>query len=77
MSREPTDCESREALAEGAAEMERQACMPQPSLAAEFFWFLLHNKKWWLVPILLAFLLIGLLVVLGGTPLAPFIYTVF
>ena len=35
----------------------------------------LHNKKWWLTPIILTLLLIGVLVVLSGTAVAPFIYT--
>jgi hypothetical protein len=39
--------------------------------------FLLHNKKWWLTPIVLVLLLFGLLVVLGATGLSPFIYTLF
>ncbi len=46
----------------------------QPGVAAEFWEFLKHNKKWWLVPILVALVLLGLLVVLSGTALAPFIY---
>ena len=44
---------------------------------AEFAHFLLHNKKWWLTPIIVVLLLAGLLVVLGGTGAAPFIYTLF
>lgn len=47
---------------------------PQPGLLPEFWEFLRHNKKWWLLPILLALLLLGLLVVLSGTGLGPFIY---
>jgi hypothetical protein len=47
---------------------------PQPGLLREFWEFLRHNKKWWLLPILLALLLLGLLVVLSGTGLGPFIY---
>lgn len=39
--------------------------------------YLRQNKKWWLTPIILAILLLGLLVILGGTSLAPFIYTLF
>jgi hypothetical protein len=44
---------------------------------SEFLGFLRQNKKWWLVPILILLLLFGLLVLLSGTGLAPFIYTLF
>lgn len=46
-----------------------------PTLAAEFLDFLRHNKKWWLLPILLILLLFGVLIFLSGTGAAPFIYT--
>ncbi len=46
-------------------------------LLTEFVNFLLHNKKWWLTPIILALLLVGLLVILGGSAASPFIYTLF
>lgn len=42
------------------------------------FWHLVRKtRKWWLVPVLLLLLMIGGLLILGGTPLAPFIYTLF
>ena len=47
------------------------------SLAVEFFSFLAHNKKWWLLPIFLVMLLLALLIMLSNSPLAPFIYTMF
>ena len=46
-------------------------------LLGEFLGFLMENKKWWLAPIIVAVLILGLLVVLGGTAAAPFIYTIF
>lgn len=46
----------------------------QPGLLAEFWLFLKTNKKWWLLPLLLALLLLGILAVLAGTGLTPFIY---
>lgn len=55
-------------------ECRRQADSPQPGLIVEFRDFLKHNKKWWLLPILIAILLFGALVILSGTGLAPFIY---
>jgi hypothetical protein len=48
-----------------------------PSLAREFLDFLLHNKKWWLTPILLMLLAIGLLALAAGTGAGPFIYALY
>jgi hypothetical protein len=56
---------------------EASAAEKQPGLVAEFWDFVKHNKKYWLVPILCVVLMLGLLVVLGGTAAAPFIYTLF
>jgi len=50
---------------------------PAPGLASEFIQFLRQNKTWWLAPILLTLALIGLIVSLGGTAAAPWIYTLF
>ena len=47
------------------------------SLIIEFWCFLKTNKKWWLLPILIVLLFLGLIVILGGTSLAPFIYPLF
>lgn len=55
----------------------RQASEGRNSLAGEFTDFLRENKKWWLAPIVIAILGLGLLVLLGGTAAAPFIYTLF
>ncbi|MBY0398918.1 hypothetical protein K2X89_01390 [Myxococcota bacterium] len=54
-----------------------QAGAGRESLVGEFTAFLKENKKWWLAPILIAILGLGLLVLLGGTAAAPFIYTLF
>lgn len=54
-----------------------QASQPQPGLVREFVDFLLDNKKWWLAPLVVMLLLVSLLVILGGTGAAPFIYTLF
>jgi drug/metabolite transporter superfamily protein YnfA len=43
----------------------------------EVWGFLRQTKKWWLLPILVILLLFGLLVLLSGTGIAPFIYTLF
>ncbi len=47
------------------------------SIVREFWQFLAHNKKWWLLPIVLVFFVLGALMLLGGTAAAPFIDTLF
>ena len=47
------------------------------SLVAEFWQFLRHNKKWWLLPLLIILLPFGLFLVLAGTGVAPLLYTLF
>ncbi|MBI5386682.1 MAG: hypothetical protein HZA90_18580 [Verrucomicrobia bacterium] len=43
----------------------------------ELWGFMKENKKWWLLPILVVLLLFSALILLNGTGLAPFIYTLF
>jgi hypothetical protein len=49
----------------------------QSSLLAEFYLFLKHNKKFWLIPLVAVLLGLGVIVALGSTAAAPFIYTLF
>ena len=52
--------------------------MSKVALVKEFWLFLRVRKKYWLLPIVLCLLLLGLLIVFTqGSALAPFIYTVF
>jgi len=67
-----------EQMKERKSEFEKAAAeYTQEGFLRELWGFLRHNKKWWLVPILIMLLIFGLLVVLSGTGLAPFIYTLF
>ena len=48
------------------------------SILSELWAFMRVRKKWWLGPMVLLLLLLGLLLVLTqGSALAPFIYTLF
>jgi len=60
-----------------AIEFEANAQGNRVSIFREFWDFLKHNKKWWLLPILIVILLLGCIVFLGGTAVSPFIYTLF
>jgi hypothetical protein len=56
---------------------EKEAGKREAGLLREFYGFLMESKKWWLVPLLIAFALVAALVFLGGTGAAPFIYPLF
>lgn len=47
------------------------------NILVEFWEFVRDNKKFWLIPLIIILLLMGLLIFLGGTGAAPFIYTLF
>ncbi len=49
----------------------------EPSIVAEFWEFLSHNKKWWLIPIMLVLALFGVVAALASSSVAPFIYALF
>lgn len=49
--------------------------MARHSLVKEFFLFIKHEKKWWLIPLIVVLLGVGALIVWAGTsPMAPFLY---
>jgi hypothetical protein len=59
-------------------EFARAAQDARPGLLVEFWDFLKHNKKWWLLPMLVVFVLAALLIFLASNPAtAPFIYPMF
>jgi hypothetical protein len=50
---------------------------PRQSVLGELWEFVRDNKKFWMIPILAVFVIFGLLMLIGGTAAAPFIYTLF
>jgi hypothetical protein len=61
----------------GPDDFEAQANARQVGVISEFWCFLRDNRKWWLVPMLVVLLILGVLVFTASTGLAPFIYTFF
>ena len=68
---------SKNSQRQKSREFDKLAREKRTPLLAEFWFFLKHNKKWWLLPILIMLLILGLLVLLGGTAIAPFLYPLF
>ena len=64
-------------MANAKEEFQQEAESGRTGFVAEFWDFVKYNKKWWLLPIVIVLLALGLLVTLGGTAAAPFIYTLF
>jgi len=62
---------------EGGREFNRMASAKSGNLFGEVWAFLRDNKKWWLLPLIVVLVLVGALVVLSTTAVAPFIYTLF
>jgi hypothetical protein len=52
--------------------------MSRARVLNEIWQYMMNNKKYWLAPIVIVLVTIGvLLAVVGGSALAPFIYTLF
>ncbi len=69
-----TDEQSAARFAEQAGEKPSNFLV---ELLVDFGRFLREEKKWWLIPILVALVLIGALAMLLNSPAAPFIYPLF
>jgi len=46
-------------------------------VVVELMVFLWQRKRWWLIPVVVILVILGLFVVLGSTGVGPFIYTLF
>lgn len=52
--------------------------MSKSRVVSELWQFMRENKKYWLAPIVIVLLLVGVLLVAAkGSAVAPFIYTIF
>jgi len=62
---------------ENKARFEKASADRESSLVGEFMAMVKENKKYWLVPLIVALLVFGLIIILAGSAAAPFIYTIF
>lgn len=56
---------------------EKAPTVKDKTLLGELWEFLKVRKAWWLSPIILLLLVAGLVIVVGSSPLSPFIYALF
>ena len=69
--------DEEQARDEEAREFQKAANAKSGHFAGEVWAFLRENRKWWLLPLIVVLVLVGALVVLSTTAVAPFIYTLF
>jgi hypothetical protein len=62
-------------MTEKQSEFEKAGSGQNAGILAEFLAMLKENKKYWLLPIAIGLLLVGVIVILGSTSAAPFIYS--
>ena len=54
-----------------------QLPVERQSIAKEFVDFIIHNKLWWMTPIIIVLaLMVGFILFAESSPVLPFIYTV-
>lgn len=58
-------------------EFQSLATQKRAGLVREMWGFAMRTRKWWLLPIIIVLVGIGLITIIGGTAAAPFIYTLF
>jgi hypothetical protein len=59
------------------SDFEKAASERPPGFLRELWEFLRHNKKWWLIPILICLLIFGVMLVVAGSGPGALIYTLF
>jgi hypothetical protein len=74
-SRDPQDKPEPDATPEAPPTLDQEGA--NVGLVRELVELIAHNKKWWLVPVIIVLLVIGLLVAVGSTALAPYLYPLF
>jgi hypothetical protein len=77
MSEQPKTDNTGEGAGAEPGGFAEQASAQNAGLLRELFDLIRHNKKWWLIPVIVALLLIGVIVLLSTTAVAPFIYPLF
>lgn len=60
-----------------AEAVEAHARGPRQTLLRGLARYLWSNKKWWLLPVILALLLLAALAVIGTSGVGPFVYPLF
>ena len=64
-------------MAKASSDFEKAVAGRSGGVVSDFWHLLRRTGKWWLGPLVLMMLALGALMMLTGTGVAPFIYTLF
>ena len=62
---------------EESGEFSRLAEKAAPGVVRQALQLIIKENKWYLLPLLLAFVIVGAFVILGGSGMAPLLYALF
>jgi hypothetical protein len=66
---------SQDSRQQGNGNFAASAAAKRTNVVREFLGFLRQNRKWWLLPLITCLAIVAILIILGSTAAAPFIYT--
>jgi hypothetical protein len=77
-----TTCDSESEQPRGLPSLDdaafsEEANKPPLRLIDEFFYLVVHDRKWWIVPLLLSIVFVAIGVALTQSAIVPFVYTLF
>ena len=77
MSQDGEQRESEQREPSGGDEFAAAGKAKERGLVGELWSFMAESRSWWMLPLLIVFALLGLMLVLGATGAAPFLYPLF
>jgi hypothetical protein len=67
----------KQIVPESASTFIEEANKPQLTLLEEFVHLVVHDRKWWIVPLMLSLVFVAIAVALTQSAIVPFVYTLF
>ncbi|MCY2974076.1 MAG: DUF5989 family protein [Planctomycetota bacterium] len=76
-SNESEGLSQKQIVPDPASTFIEEANKPQLTLLEEFIHLAVHDRKWWIVPLMLSLVFVAIAVALTQSAIVPFVYTLF
>jgi hypothetical protein len=77
LSKESDSLSQKQIVPDPANTFIEEANKPQLTLLEEFIHLAVHDRKWWIVPLMLSLVFVAIAVALTQSAIVPFVYTLF